>query len=157
MIWLCIKPYTPVVYVMRRGFTLLELLWAVVIAGFVLALALPKIGGLLDSLSADAAARDVAVALAAARQFAMDRGHRVRVRLNQDSLRVDTLGEVTWGQYRAWPGAASRRASLSATTPVVTFSGLGLSWGVSNTTVTLRRGSHVETVVVSRVGRVRRG
>lgn len=142
---------------MGKGYTLLELLVVVVLAGFVLALGLPRAAGILDHLAADAAARDITTALAEGRQLAMEQGRRVRVRLGQDSLRVDTLGNVTWGQYRSRPGPASRRVSLSATNPIVIFSALGLTWGVSNTSVSLVRKSHVETVVVSRVGRVRRG
>jgi type II secretory pathway pseudopilin PulG len=142
---------------MERGVTVLELLVVVVIAGFMLALGMPRLGGMLDHLAVDAAARDVTVALAVARHIAVDQGLRVRLRLGQDSLRVDTLGGGAWGQYRSRPGPASRGASLSATNPIVIFSPLGLMWGVSNTTVTLKRGSHLETVVVSKVGRVRRG
>jgi len=142
---------------MERGFTVLELLVVLVIAGFVLALSLPRVGGLRDHLAADAAARDVTIALAVARHIATDQGRRIRLRLGQDSLRIDTLIGWDWGQYRSRPGPASHGVSLSATNAVVIFSPLGLTWGVSNTTVTLTRGSHVETVVVSKVGRVRRG
>jgi Tfp pilus assembly protein FimT len=142
---------------MERGLTVVELLVVLVIAGFMLALGMPRVGDMLDHLAADAAARDVAAALAVARHIAVDQGRRVRLRLGQDSLRVDTLDGGSWGQYRSRPGPASRGASLSATNSIVIFSPLGLTWGVSNTTVTLTRGSHVETVVVSKVGRVRRG
>jgi len=135
----------------------LELMVVLVVAGFMLALCLPRVGGVLDQLAADAAARDVTTALAAARQSAMGQGRRIRVRFGEDSIRLDTLGVSNWGQYRARAGPASRGVALSATNPVVIFSANGLTWGVSNTSVSLTRGSHVETVVVSRVGRVRRG
>jgi hypothetical protein len=46
--------------------------------------------------------------------------------------------------------------SLQVSNPVVAFSPIGVGWGASNTTITLRRGSQVETITTSRVGRVRR-
>lgn len=141
---------------MRRGYTLVELTLVLVIAGFVLVFSLPKLRGLLDALAVDAAARDVSTALAAARQTALARGHRVRVRLATDSIWLDTLGDKDWGPYQKRTGPRERGASLSATNPVIVFAPSGVTWGVSNTSITLQRGSHVETVVVSRVGRVRR-
>ena len=43
---------------MRQGFSLVELVLVLLIAGFVLALSLPRFGGTLDHIAADAAARD---------------------------------------------------------------------------------------------------
>jgi hypothetical protein len=40
--------------------------------------------------------------------------------------------------------------------PLVVFGPTGMGWGVSNTRITLQRGSQVETITVSRVGRVKR-
>ena len=40
--------------------------------------------------------------------------------------------------------------------PEVVFGPTGLTWGVSNTKVVLRRGTQVEVLTVSSVGRVKR-
>jgi len=40
--------------------------------------------------------------------------------------------------------------------PVVVFDAIGIGWGASNTTVVLRRGTRVEKITLSRIGRVKR-
>lgn len=142
---------------MARGFTLLELTIVLVIAGLALAVALQPMRSALDHLAADGAAREISTLLATARHTAVAQGKRARLRVTADSLVIDTLGATGWGLHRAWPGPAHRGVVVTSSNPVVVFGPTGLAWGVSNTTIRLSRGSHVETVVVSRVGRVRRG
>lgn len=142
---------------MARGFTLLELATVLVIAGFVLALAIRPARDALDAFAVDGAARDVTTLLATARQTAAAQGRRARLRVAAESLVIDTLGTDGWGVHRAWSGPAGRGVAITTSNVVVAFAPTGLAWGVSNTSITLSRGSHVETVVVSRVGRVRRG
>jgi Tfp pilus assembly protein FimT len=123
----------------------------------VLAFALPRLGSALDHIATDAAAREVTSALAAGRGAALAQGRRVRVRITGDSIGLDTLGDGgAWGLWRARPGPVSRGVTVVASNPSVVFAPTGITWGVSNTSVKLMRGSHVETVVVSRLGRVRR-
>lgn len=142
---------------MARGFTLLELTIVLLIAGFMLAVAVRPTRRVLDHYAADAAARDVTTLLATARHTAIAWGCRTRLQLGRDSLTIDTLGAGGWGRYRWWPGPATGGVALWTNNPVVTFGPNGVGWGVSNTSVRLSRGSHVETVIVSRLGRVRRG
>lgn len=142
---------------MARGFTLLELAIVLVVAGFVLALSARPIRRALDHLAADGAARDVTTLLAVARHTAVAQGHRARLRVAAESLTIDTLGATGWGLHRSWLGPAGRGVTVATSNAVVAFAPTGLAWGVSNTSITLSRGSHVETVIVSRVGRVRRG
>ena len=142
---------------MARGFTLPEIAVVTALAGFMLALALPRFGRALDHYTADAAAREITTLIATARYTAIAQGKRTRLRVNSDSLVIDTLGRVDWGLIRAWPGPGQRGVTLAASNHVVTFAPNGIPWGVANTTISLWRGSHVETVVVSRLGRVRRG
>ena len=140
-----------------RGVTLLELLILLVLAGFVLAASIPPLGRALDHFAVDGAARDFTTLLATARQTAVAQRRRARLSIRADSFVIDTLGQPGWGRHRAWLGAAARGVGLIASNSEVTFSPTGVAWGVSNTTVAFTRGSHVETVIVSRLGRVRRG
>jgi type II secretory pathway pseudopilin PulG len=142
---------------MVRGVTLLELTIVLVIAGFMLAVAMRPVRSALDHFAVDGAARDITTLIATARHTAVAQGRRSRLRLHRDSLVIDTLGGVAWGVVRTWPGPASRGVDMELSNQVVTFAPTGAAWGVSNTSVTLTRGSHVETIFVSRLGRVRRG
>ena len=141
---------------MARGFTLIELAIAIVMAAVLLAAALPRLRPALDRVATEAAARDVTAALATTRHTAIARGQRARLVIAADSLRLDVWNGAAWTGAIRWPGPATHRVSLHVSNPVVAFSPIGIGWGASNTTITLRRGSQVETITTSRVGRVRR-
>ena len=141
---------------MPRGFTLIELAIAIVIVAVLLTATLPRLRPALDRVATKAAASEVTAALAAARHTAIARGQRARLVIAADSLRLDLWNGATWTGATRWPGPATHQVSLQVSNPVVAFSPIGVGWGASNTTITLRRGSQVETITTSRVGRVRR-
>lgn len=141
---------------MRRGFSLAELAVSLAIAAIVAALALPRLAGILDLLAADAAARDVTTALTVARSVAIAQSRWSRFLIGPDSLRIDLWAVAGWEPHLRWPGPAERGVALRVTNPQVIFGPTGIGWGASNTTVTLSRGSQVETITTSRVGRVKR-
>ena len=141
---------------MSRGFSLPELVAVTGIVGLIAALALPRLAAAIDRVEADAAAREIVTALAVARHSAISQGQRVRMRIAADSLRFDRWDGTAWVPDRRWPGPASRRVGLQVTNPDVVYGPTGIGWGASNTTVTLARGSQVETITTSRAGRVKR-
>jgi prepilin-type N-terminal cleavage/methylation domain-containing protein len=140
-----------------RGFTLIELLVVLVILAVAISLGAPRLGSALDRIATDAAARDVTTALAAARAAAVLQGTRARLRIAADSLRVDREGVDGWEPYARWPGPAAAGVALQVSNPEIVFGPLGLGWGLANTRVELRRGSQIETITTSRLGRVKRG
>ena len=140
-----------------RGFTLVELLVVLLILAVAASLSVPRLGSALDRIATDAAARDVTTALATARAAAVLQGTRARLRIAADSLRVDREGAQGWEPYARWPGPAASGVALQVSNPEIVFGPLGLGWGLANTRVELRRGSQIETITTSRLGRVRRG
>jgi prepilin-type N-terminal cleavage/methylation domain-containing protein len=142
---------------MRAGFTLVEMLVVLTIGAVVVAIAAPRLAPALDRLATDAAARDVTTALAVARTTAVLQSTRARLRIATDSLRVDRESAAVWVPVARWAGPASGRVALTVTNPEVVFGPLGFGWGAANTRVDLRRGSQIETVTTSRLGRVKRG
>jgi prepilin-type N-terminal cleavage/methylation domain-containing protein len=142
---------------MHRGFTLLEVLMVLVILSLVIALGVPRVGSAFDRIATDGAARDLTTAIAVARAAAVLQGTRARLRIGADSLRVDREGALGWEPYARWPGPGAAGVSIEVTNAEIVFGPLGLGWGAANTRVLLRRGSQVETVTTSRLGRVKRG
>lgn len=140
----------------RRGYTFVELLVVLAVMAVMTALAGPRLVPVFDWIVTDGAARDVSTALAVTRTVAVLRGTRARLRIASDSLRIDREGAAGWEPYARWAGPASVGVALTVTNPEVVFSPIGIAWGLSNTRVTLRRGSQIETVTTSRLGRVRR-
>ena len=140
----------------REGFTIAELAVTIAIVAVIVVIGLPRLGRTLDWVAADAAARDISTALAVARATAAMQGVRTRVVIAVDSLRLDRWEPPLWAAGRRWPGPASHGVTLEVSNPEVVFGPLGLAWGVSNTRVTLRRGTTIEVLTVSSVGRVKR-
>ena len=141
---------------MRRGFTLAELMVVLAILAVVTAVTLPRLAGFQDWIAVDTAAQEVITALAVARSAAVMQGTRSRAVIAADSLRIDRWRGDTWGDLHRWPGPERHGVALEVSNPVVVFDPIGLAWGLSNTTVVLRRGTRVATITVSRLGRVKR-
>jgi len=137
---------------MRRGLTLAELM--VVLAILAIVMASHSLAcGVRDWIAVDAAAHEVTAAISVARSAAIMQGTRSRTVIAADSLRIDRWQGDTWGDLERWPGPEGRGVALEVTNPIVVFDPIGLAFGLSNTKVVLRRGTHVATLTVSRIGR----
>jgi prepilin-type N-terminal cleavage/methylation domain-containing protein len=137
----------------RRGMTIVELLVMVAILGVLAAIAVPRAITVMDRLSVRGATQDVVLTLAAARAAA-----------SRGDAYVSFVADTRAGRVRAVSGgevlverdlARVRGIRLAASRESVTFAPGGLGWGAANTTVIVSRGSRADTVVMSRLGRVR--
>jgi prepilin-type N-terminal cleavage/methylation domain-containing protein len=140
----------------HRGYSLAELAVVLAVMGLVAALALPRWGTLLDRIAVERAASEVTTALAVTRNAAVLRATRARLTIGADSLGIDEWGDRRWLPVLRWPGPQSHAVSLEASNETVIFGATGIGWGVSNTTVVLRRGTQTAKITMSRVGRVKR-
>lgn len=137
----------------RRAVTLLELTVVVAIAGLLMAISIPRFTALRDSWSVRAAMTDLGAAFSLARASALARRTPVAVVF-------DTAGGTV--VLRAG-GTLVRRTglttiygvSLGANRDSAVYDPRGLGYGLSNLTVTVRRGTFVDTLTMSRLGRVR--
>lgn len=137
----------------RTALTLAELLLALAIAGVLLALALPPIAAAGDRAAVRAAARDIESAFAAARVEALARRSPVWVVLDSGARTLTLRGP---GGTRVRALGSIYGVALRATRDSMSYDGRGLGWGAANLTVVVARGRARDTVVVSRLGRVRR-
>jgi prepilin-type N-terminal cleavage/methylation domain-containing protein len=140
---------------MAKGFSLIELAVVILIMCLVVSLTLPRAAHFMDWIATDHAVRQVTTALAVARHGAVMQSTRARLTISGDSLRIDRLVGKGWVPWWRQAGPSSLGVTLLVSNPVVQFGPTGIGWGASNTTVVLRRGSQVETITVSRVGRVK--
>src|SRR5207247_1345103 len=76
---------------------------------------------------------------------------RTRLTIAPDTLRIDRWRGDSWDAVLRWPGPLAHGVTLEVSNPEVVFDPIGLGWGVSNTSVVMRRGSRIETLTVSRV------
>jgi Tfp pilus assembly protein FimT len=138
---------------MRRAHTLPELALTVALLGIALGTALPRVTGLTARWRMRAAVQDVVNALVLAREAALTRGAVATFAV--DPVRGDVTVTCAGDTLLRRTLAALHGVRVSASGDSVRYAPDGLATGVSNTTVLLARGPHVDSVVVSRLGRVR--
>jgi Tfp pilus assembly protein FimT len=130
-----------------------EVMIALAIVGMLTAIAVPRASRMVDRVSVKGATQDVVLALSAARAAASRRG-----------AYASFVADTRTGHLRVVSGGETlldrdilhiRGVRLEASRESVTFAPGGLGWGAANTTVIVSRGTRSDTVVMSRLGRVR--
>jgi prepilin-type N-terminal cleavage/methylation domain-containing protein len=137
----------------RHAFTVPELLIVITIVGVVMAIAIPKAVASLDHVSVRAAASDVRATLTYARMLAMAGGLPVAVDVDSMTgmLRIRRGDEQILKRGVGY----AHGVRLGKTRDSLTYDPRGFGRGAANLSVLVRRGVSVETVFVSRLGRVR--
>ena len=138
-----------------RGATFPELVVVLVLASLLMALALPPLKRGYDRLMTRGAAREVATLFHVARAAAIASGRPTAVHLRDDVARAAVVRRGETLLVRS-PGP-SFGVAMRSTRDSMAYSIIGLGFGGANLSVVLSRGSAVDTVVVSREGRVRMG
>lgn len=156
----------------RRGFTLAELLTAVVIAGIVAAVAVPRMNTMLAVIRVRGAVNRVAADLAFTRQLAVRTGCRARLVLERSPECLARRGQVAGHRYRIVVAAGggdsvayrvdlrldgSKLCLVSNQSSAVVFNSRGLLAPFNNRTLTVTQGrAPPRTITLSAVGRILR-
>ena len=138
---------------MRRAFTLLETTIVLTIAAVLLALVAQQFAAARDRSAVRSALSDLGSTFSLARQTAMTRRTLVAVVLDtiNDAVEVRATGQrVLRRELGATYGIV-----LGANRDSALYDARGLGFGASNLSVTARRGKIVDTLSMSRLGRVR--
>lgn len=137
-----------------RGATLLEFVLLLSVTGAILATAMPAFHETRDRLAAEGAAAHTTRALTDARHHAVTRAARTAVWLDSASARITVVaGPDTIAVH---PLGSLYGVTLLTTRDSIAWSATGLGYGAANARVILQRGAAAETVIVSRLGRIRR-
>jgi type IV fimbrial biogenesis protein FimT len=139
---------------MRSGHTLSELLVVVALAGALTAIAAPRMRAARDQALVRDAATEIVAALDAARAAAQRLGTLSIARF--DTLAGTVRVIVERDTVLVLPFGAELGVSFEASRDSVTYGPSGRGYGAANTSLIVRRGEAVDTVFVSRLGRVRR-
>lgn len=139
--------------VTRRGHTLLEVVVVLLILGLA---TLPVMRGLahhLDRIAVRSAIAEAAGAIGRARDDALTRRELVNVRID---TRLATVTLRTRDERLAvYALGHAHGVSLVTTRDSIAFDTRGLGYGAANLTLVARRGRAADTLVTSRLGRVR--
>lgn len=137
----------------RRGFTLAELVVTTTVIGLMATVGLPKGARLLDHLRVRQAAHEVWAALSLGRSAAIHRAGYTRVIIDETGGTIHLRHDAD--TLRRWPVGPAHGVTLRASRDTLTFAPTGLGYGASNTTIVVSRGARADTLVMSRLGRVR--
>ena len=121
--------------------------------GLLLGLAVPRLAAVRDAASVRAALTDLGSCFSFARQSAVARRTTVAVVFDTAAGSValrSAGGSISHCALRAKYGIV-----LGANRDSAVYDARGLGHGVSNITVTIRRGAMIDTLTMSRLGRVR--
>lgn len=138
---------------LRVGTTLIELVVALAVMSALLLIGIPGAAGLRDRSAVRASTTELVSALALARSAALAESRVVAVAMDTSAgtarvvASADTLLDL--------PLRARYGVTLSATRDSIAYGPTGRGYGAANVTLTIRSRGAADTIVVSRLGRVR--
>jgi len=137
----------------RRGLTLVELCLVLSVIGLTTAIAVRQLGLYLDRAAARAAVVEAGALVARARDEAVAQRRPASIRFDTgaDALELRMGGAMI---ARAALGHA-HGVSLAANRDSIAYDVRGLGYGAANVTLVARRGRVADSLVVSRLGRIR--
>ena len=139
---------------MRRAFTIIETTLAVCLICLLAAVSAPRISRVLDAIDAREAAIEVEALLSSARHIAIARASQTTVDIDTARRIVSVISGSDTVRKREL--GKEHRVQLTATRASVTYSPIGVGYGAANVTVVVKRNASLDSIVVSRLGRVRR-
>jgi len=137
----------------RFAFTVVELTITLSIIAVLCAIALPWAGNILDKVHVRGAVLEIESAFAAARHIAIARSALTTVDVDTaEAVITVRVGDDTVRTIRV---GADHEVELAATRVQMSYSPTGMGYGAANLSVVAQRSAAVDTVFVSRLGRLR--
>ncbi len=138
---------------MRHAFTIVELTVTICILGVLSAIAMPWAGELLDRVRVRGAVVELESTFSGARHIAIARSAQTTVDI--DTVTQTIYVSVGADTLRKREIGADHGVQLSASRVRMSYSATGMGYGAANLSVFVRRNASVDTVFVSRLGRLR--
>jgi prepilin-type N-terminal cleavage/methylation domain-containing protein len=137
----------------RKGFTIIETAMVIAMSSALAAITLSRAWSFIDRIEVRGAVTEIESMFSLARHAAIARGSQV-------TLDIDAGRRVV--SIRAGTGVISSReigaahgVLLSTNRTSITYSPIGVGYGAANFSLVVSRRNVVDTIVVSRLGRVR--
>lgn len=137
----------------RRGVTIIEVVVVLAIASVLFTIVMPRAWSFVDRIEVRGAVTEIESLFSLARHVAIARGEQV-------TLDMDAANRAI--SIRAGPELIRMRevgkahgVVLSTNRTSITYSPIGVGYGANNFTLVVSRNRAADTIVVSRLGRVR--
>ena len=138
---------------LRPAYSLIEVVLVITIIGLITLMGLHQLHVFLDRIATRDAVRDAGALVARARDEAVALHAPVSMRIDTISASIDLRSRGAALLHS--PLGDEHGISLTTSRDSITFDLRGLGYGPANLTLVARRGSARDTLVVSRLGRVR--
>jgi Tfp pilus assembly protein FimT len=135
------------------GTTLIEAVFAIALTSILCAIAIPRVGRLLDRIELRGAVTEIEMMFALARHAAIARGSQVTLDIDLQRRTVSVKQGALL--IRSRDVGSAHGVDLSATRTSITYAANGMGYGAANLSLIVSRSDLVDTIVVSRLGRVR--
>ena len=137
----------------RRGTSLIETAIVLALTAILLAIAIPRAQALLNRIELRGAVSEIEMMFSLARHAAIARGAQVTLDIDlQRRLLTVKQGAVV---IRSREVGSAHGVDLSANRSSITYAANGVGYGAANLSLIVSRAGLVDTIVVSRLGRVR--
>jgi Tfp pilus assembly protein FimT len=137
----------------RAGTSIPELVAVLVLTAIILGIAVPRVRLATERAAVRGAVADIVTTLSTARQIAVSHGGGVAVSVDSSGGRLHVLRDGDTVVTRALGRMFG--ITLRSSRDSLAYDGRGLGSGAANLTFVVLRGMIADTVVVSRLGRVR--
>jgi Tfp pilus assembly major pilin PilA len=137
----------------RKAFTIIESTVVIALIAALTAITIPRATTFIDRIEVRGAVTEIESMFSLARHTAIVRGSQIALDIDvpRRSLSLRAGTEV----LRTREVGAAHGVAISANRTSITYSAIGVGYGAANFSLIVSRGRIVDTVVVSRLGRVR--
>jgi Tfp pilus assembly protein FimT len=141
------------VRIQRPGATLIELVIVVIIVSILTGITLLRAGQFLDSIAVRGAVTEIQSLFSLARHVAISRGAQSTLLIDESAgaITIRSGSEIV----RTREVGTAHRVTLSTNRNSIIYSPIGVGYGAANFSLVVSRGAVADTIVVSRLGRVR--
>lgn len=137
----------------RAGFTIVETAFVVALSSALAAIAFPRAWSFIDRVEVRGAVSEIESMFSLARHTAI--AHGALVSIDIDAARSTVSIRSGSDLIRTREVGLAHGVTLAANRASVSYSPIGVGYGAANLSLVISRGRTVDTVVVSRLGRVR--
>lgn len=137
----------------RRGFTMIEITVVLAIASVIFAIALPRAWTFIDAIEVRGAVTEIESMFSLARHVAIARGSQINLDIDagRQTITIRSGAET----IRSRDVGLAHGVAFTTNRTSITYSPIGVGYGAANFSLIVSRNKAVDTIVVSRLGRVR--
>jgi len=137
----------------RNAFTIIESTVVIALITALAAITIPRASGFIDRIEVRGAITEIESMFSLARHTAIARGSQVSIDIDAPRRTLDIRSGAD--VLRTREVGAAHGVLLSTNRTSITYSPIGVGYGAANFSLIVSRRRVVDTVVVSRLGRVR--